>query len=527
MARVTLQSLVGRRREGGPVIAQLLESMGAGLSIEDGAGAPAADQAGDAGCPVVHEGETLGWVRGPAPQAAAFAGLLAHLAARETEKKLLGAEVLNAYREINLINRFSEKLATLLDAKTVAAAAIEQAAQMLHATFGAVLLLRGDTGILDPIATLGGEVLLNGGIRQGEHLVGAMALKGNAEIVNDVCSDPRYGGGDPALCSMVCAPLKIKEQVRGVILLGSTDAAATYTAGDLKLLNTVALQTATALENAFLYEKTLQAAKAEALEATLAEVEEQKRRAEDMLLNILPESVAQELQLTGVVQPMYFEDVTVCFTDFVGFSKSTMTLAAEDVVSELHTYFTAFDRIIGRYGLEKLKTIGDSYMFVSGLPKRRAANPVDAVLAALEIVETVRSMGASPAGVHWKVRVGVHTGPVVAGVVGIRKFAFDIWGETVNLASRMESCSEPNRVNMSERTFARVKDFFAAEPRGRVKTKEGQDIEMYFVTGALERLMADRSATPPPAFQRRYQLYFKEQVPAFPEYLAAVAAAGG
>ena len=221
---------------------------------------------------------------------------------------------------------------------------------------------------------------------------------------------------------------------------------------------------------------------------------------------------------------MYFEDVTVCFTDFVGFSKSTMNLAAEDVVSELHTYFTAFDRIIEHYGLEKLKTIGDSYMFVSGLPRRRSANPIDAVLAALDIVETVRNMSTSKAGVNWKVRVGLHTGPVIAGVVGIRKFAFDIWGETVNLASRMESLSEPDRVNMSERTFARVKDFIAAEPRGLIKTKDGQDIEMYFAAGVLERLMLDRSTSPPPDFQRRYQLYFREDVPSFPRHLLAAQA---
>jgi class 3 adenylate cyclase len=111
------------------------------------------------------------------------------------------------------------------------------------------------------------------------------------------------------------------------------------------------------------------------------------------------------------------------------------------MADELHRYFTAFDRIIEGYGLEKLKTIGDSYMFVSGLPKRRPSNPIDAVLAAMEIVETVRNIGCSESGILWPVRVGLHTGPVIASVVGIHKFAFDIWGETVNLASRMESCS--------------------------------------------------------------------------------------
>lgn len=242
-------------------------------------------------------------------------------------------------------------------------------------------------------------------------------------------------------------------------------------------------------------------------------------REEAMLLNILPASVAKELQQDGTVRPMYFEDVTVCFTDFVGFSKSTMAMAAEEVVHELNKYFTAFDRIVERYGLERLKTIGDSYMFVSGLLKRHPANPIDAVLAALEIVETVKNMGSSERGVNWKVRVGLHTGPVIAGVVGLHKFAFDIWGETVNVASRMQLCGEPNRVSISERTFARAKDFLTFEPRGRIKTKEGQEIEMYFVEGVLEGLLMDRSACPPPLFEQRYRLYFKESARSFPSHL--------
>jgi class 3 adenylate cyclase len=268
-----------------------------------------------------------------------------------------------------------------------------------------------------------------------------------------------------------------------------------------------------------LHEKMLEAARVEVLQKTLVQVEEQKQKAEAMLLNILPASVARDLQQEGVVQPMYFEDVTVCFTDFVGFSRSTALMAAEEVVEELNRYFTAFDQIVERYGLEKLKTIGDSYMFVSGLPTRRSANPIDAVLAALEIVEAVRCLGSSNPKRDWKIRVGLHTGPVIAGVVGIRKFAFDIWGETVNLASRMESCGEPNRVNISDRTFARVKDFVAGEPRGRIKTKEGQDIEMYFVQGVLEQLLTECSECPPPLFERRYKLYFRDNSPSFPEHL--------
>lgn len=524
MKGLTLQSILGRRNGTTPVIQCLLDSMDGGLRVEDAEGhvllglAPGQDD--DARCPVIAEDEILGFVRGPEARAAAVAATLSWVAAKEAEKKQLGVEVLNAYREINLIHNFSEKLATLLDTKSVAEASIEQACQMVKASLGVILLLNDGLQMFEPIASLPLGSQFECKIAPGEGLIGGIAERGNAEIVNDIESDPRHNGSDPPLSSLICVPLRMKDRIRGLLVLGSAQPAS-YSAGDLKLMSTLGLQTATALENVILYEKTMEAARAEALQQRLKEVEEQKQKAEAMLLNILPASVAKELQREGTVQPMYFEDVTVCFTDFVGFSKSTMMMAAEDVVQELNKYFTAFDQIIERYGLEKLKTIGDSYMFVSGLPKRQPANPIDAVLAALEIVETVRRMGCTESGVNWRARVGLHTGPVIAGVVGIRKFAFDIWGETVNLASRMESCGEADRVNISERTFARVKDFVTLQPRGRIKTKEGQDIEMYFVDGVVKKLLSDRSTCPPPLFDLRYRLYFRESVPSFPAFLLA------
>jgi putative methionine-R-sulfoxide reductase with GAF domain len=307
------------------------------------------------------------------------------------EIKQLSAEVLNAYREINLIHRFSEKLATLLETASVAEAAIAQACEMAKASQGSILLLNEQSGMFEPISSFQGDTASTHGFYTGGGLLGSIAAAGNAEIVSDFPADPRRSRNDPALTSMICDPLKMKDQIRGVLVIGSVEPV-TYTAGDMKLLCTLGLQTATAIENTILYEQTIEAAMAKALEQTLREVEEQKQKAEAMLLNILPATVVQELQKNGTVQPMFFEFVTVGFTYFVCFSKSTMTMAAEELAQELHKYFTEFDRIMERYGLEKLKTIGDSYMFVSGLPKRRPSNPVDAVLAAMEMVETVRGL---------------------------------------------------------------------------------------------------------------------------------------
>jgi len=255
------------------------------------------------------------------------------------------------------------------------------------------------------------------------------------------------------------------------------------------------------------------------VETALQEAERQKRAAEDMLRNILPAKIAGELQNHGTVEPMYFEDVTIGFTDFVGFTLSTEKLAAEEIVGLLNEYFTAFDRIMSRYGLEKMKTIGDSYMFVSGMPERRPSHPVDAVLAALEMVEAVRTMARPEDGIEWQMRVGLHTGPVIAGVVGIHKFAFDVWGDSVNFSSRMESSGAANRVNLSERTHSRVKDFIRCTPRGRVQTKDHREADMFFVDGVYDKLMDSVVEGIPSAFARRYKIYFQQPVRAFPAFL--------
>jgi len=247
------------------------------------------------------------------------------------------------------------------------------------------------------------------------------------------------------------------------------------------------------------------------LEVTNHRLEEERRRAEGLLLNILPGEIAHELELNGLVSPKYFEDVSVMFTDFVGFTTSAEKLAAEDLVALLNEYFSAFDEITKRHGIEKMKTVGDSYMCIGGLPVRTPSHPVDTVLAALEMVRFVAERPRGEVGdvpVDWSMRVGIHTGPVVAGVVGTLKFAFDIWGDTVNFSSRMESSGVANRVNISERTHARVKDFFECEYRGKILTKDKREVDMYLVKGILPRLAS------PEEFARRYHVYFEKSPPA-------------
>ncbi|NOY84410.1 MAG: adenylate/guanylate cyclase domain-containing protein [Nitrospirae bacterium] len=247
----------------------------------------------------------------------------------------------------------------------------------------------------------------------------------------------------------------------------------------------------------------------ETLENRHQEAEKQRQNAESLLLNILPQEIAQELKTKDRVAPKYFEDVSILFTDFVGFTASTEKLAVDELVLALHDYFTAFDQISERYGLEKLKTIGDSYMCVAGLPQRKPSHPVDAILAAFEMIDAVKKRQVSENPAQWSVRIGIHTGAVIAGVVGIQKFSFDIWGDSVNYAKRMESRGISDRINISDRTYARVKDFFACTHRRQLSENKEKTFEMYLVDDILPGLKDAQTLGPSLAFSERYQLYFQ------------------
>lgn len=211
-----------------------------------------------------------------------------------------------------------------------------------------------------------------------------------------------------------------------------------------------------------------------------------KRKSDSLLLNILPEATARELKRSGSAQARYFESVTVLFTDFKGFTAISENMQASQLVADLHECFSVFDHICEKHGIEKIKTIGDAYMAAGGLPIPNGTHAQDVVNAALEMAAFVaegklrkQALGQP----FFEVRIGIHTGPVVAGIVGVRKFQYDIWGDTVNTASRMESSGEVGKVNISEATYKLVKDQFACEYRGKVEAKGKGRLGMYFVMG--------------------------------------------
>jgi len=215
---------------------------------------------------------------------------------------------------------------------------------------------------------------------------------------------------------------------------------------------------------------------------------EEKQKSDNLLLNILPEEVAEELKRKGSAEARLFDQVTVLFTDFVDFTKITERLTPQQLVDELHTCFKAYDEIISKYKIEKIKTVGDAYIAVGGMPHPNPNHAGEVVKAALEIQQFNRSRrtGMHNSGLG-AIRLGVHSGSVVAGIVGVKKFAYDIWGDAVNTAARMEQSCEAGKVNVSETTYELIKDQFICEYRGEIEAKNKGRLKMYYVLGSRER----------------------------------------
>ena len=220
------------------------------------------------------------------------------------------------------------------------------------------------------------------------------------------------------------------------------------------------------------------------LEHARKEVASEKARAEQLLDNVLPASVAEELKRNGKVEPKYTDSATILFADFQGFTLLSEQLRPGLLIDLLDQYFTAFDDIIARYGLEKVKTIGDAYMAVAGVLETDRRDPVNVCFAALEMREKVAAIRSRRERIGLpalELRIGIHSGPVISGVIGTQRFTFDIWGEAVNKASFMEAHCPPGRINISEAVARRVDTFFELESRGSIAVKHERMHRMYFL----------------------------------------------
>lgn len=279
--------------------------------------------------------------------------------------------------------------------------------------------------------------------------------------------------------SMLCMPFAHQGVINSVIFLENDLAYESFTQSRMRVLNLLSGQIAVSVGNAQLY-----ASLEEKVQERTAELNAEKAKSEDLLLNILPEYVADELKQTGKSRARKFEEAAVLFSDFVNFTTVAEKMDPEELVAALSNYYEAFDQVVGKLGVEKIKTVGDSYLCVAGVPlpvKNPSELMVNTAIEFIRVTEKINQERRSSGMPVFEVRVGINTGPVVAGVVGSKKFAYDIWGDTVNTAARMEQSSSAGRINISGATYEKVKDIFRFEHRGKIHAKNKGEIDMYYI----------------------------------------------
>jgi adenylate cyclase len=215
-------------------------------------------------------------------------------------------------------------------------------------------------------------------------------------------------------------------------------------------------------------------------------IRKEKLKSDLLIRNILPEAVVNELNDHGRSNPIMVQSATAIFMDFVGFTRITKKMEPQELVSILNEHFTHFDQIFRQHNVEKLKTIGDGYMAVGGLPETNNSHPLDVALAAMKILRYMKNK--NNLNIDWNIRIGIHTGPMVAGIIGETKFSYDVWGGSVNLCSRLETASKPGFINVSHEFMEYTNEFFEFEPRGLIEIKNSEPARMYFLTDIKESL---------------------------------------
>jgi histidine kinase len=286
--------------------------------------------------------------------------------------------------------------------------------------------------------------------------------------------------------SVLCIPIKQYGKIIALIYLENNIATGAFTPDRLELLSLLSGQIAISIENALLYENLEQKVvdRTETIEQQKKELEQEKEKSENLLLNILPIEIAEELKKNGCYKPRRYENVSILFADFEGFTKLSERITTEELVDMIDYCYKHFDEITSKYHVEKIKTIGDSYMCASGLPVESKDHAVHAVQVALDMLAFVEQFNEERKKQnlpYCAIRIGIHSGSVAAGVVGNKKFAYDIWGDAVNIASRLESNSEGGRINISGKTYALIHHAYPCTYRGKISIKNRGEIDMYFL----------------------------------------------
>jgi len=283
--------------------------------------------------------------------------------------------------------------------------------------------------------------------------------------------------------SVLCSPIILQGETIAIVYLENNLSTGVFTEGRLEMLEMISAQAAISIENARHYELLEQ----RVLERT-RDLDNERKKSENLLINILPVKIATELKNQGKVEPILYKSASIMFTDFKGFTQKASSLQPAELLKRLDEIFSKFDEISGKYNIEKLKTIGDAYMCGGGFPEVNQTHVIDMCRAALEFQFYMESFAKNEKD-KWELRIGIHTGPVIAGVIGQKKFSYDVWGDAVNIASRMESAGEPGKVNVSSAVFELVNRYYIFSNRGDIEAKGKGKINMYF----LERIKPEYS----------------------------------
>ena len=299
---------------------------------------------------------------------------------------------------------------------------------------------------------------------------------------------------------MLLAPLMIQNNIFGMLYFAGHERRMRLSKLDIETIYRFCNQIAGAVYTSQLYMRA---------EVSRIGAEIERKKTDSLLQSILPYKIAEELKIRGEVEPLLYDSVTIMFTDFKGFSQTTLRMLPNELVEELGGIFSHFERISAKHGVEKLKTIGDAYMCAGGLPDINFTHPIDVCLSSLHILRFIQDIQNIRAEIEaeqfWEIRLGIHTGPVMAGVIGRNKLAYDVWGDTVNVASRMESGGEPGRVNISGYTYELVKGYFECEYRGAFEVKNRGRMDMYFLNSLKEEYAEDPECIIPN--EKFYEVY--------------------
>ena len=397
----------------------------------------------------------------------------------------LGSTLANI--DIKTIFKSSALLAAETDYKRLSTKLVQIAVQNAAAEHGFLILKSGD----DLFVRAYGDVDNNVKVYENEnyldfanipHKVLSYVDKTNQFVIlEDAAKDAKFGD-DPYFekhktRSVFALPIVNKSNLTGILYLENNRTRNAFTSDRVELLKLLMGQIAISIENASLFESMEEKVRTRTLE-----IQQERDNSEKLLLNILPKSTAMELKETGKAEPRYYKEISVLFLDFKNFSGTSKKLEYRDLINQLDLYFKGFDDIIDKYHIEKIKTIGDAYMCACGLPIERNDHALMMCRAALEMQDMIdrfkeeRHAKGQP---YFEARIGIHSGPVVAGVVGSKKFAYDIWGDTVNIASRMETACEVGQISISDRTYKLVKDDIECIHIGQIQAKHNEMLETY------------------------------------------------